>query len=184
MTTTDDIIAGTGNAYGLVFDVEMHQHLPSLTVMGMDILLNTDGPVSYEISTKEGSWRDLDMSSAADFQQSFRTVASGTTSESGLVQIQMTDFENVVLSSTERRQAFWIALNGEGLVYKNYDEGTVGSADEIKQKSSSEFELYYGRAIMHYPFVNPRQDFREQKGFVGRLWYSLDPPSPSPTGVS
>jgi len=43
--------------------------------------------------------------------------------------------------------------------------------------------LYYGRAVMHYPFSNPRQDFRDYKGFVGSLWYSLDtfPPSTSPT---
>lgn len=184
MTTTDDILAGTGNAYGLVFDVEMHQHVQTLTVLGMDILLNSDGPVSYEISTREGSWRDLDMISAASFQQPFRVVASGTTTESGLVQIHMTDFEDVIISNSERRQAFWIALHGEGLVYKNYDDRIVGSANEIKQKSSSEFDLYYGRAIMHYPFANPRQDFREHKGFVGRLWYSLDPPSQSPTVVS
>lgn len=182
MTTTNDILAGTGNSYGLVFDVEVHQHVSSsLTILGMDILVNSDDPLTYTISTTEGSWRDLDMTSAANFQQAFWTVASGTTSGNGLTTIHMTDFKDVILSSTERRQAFWIALNGDGLVYKNYDDRIVGSADEIKQKSSSEFDLYYGRAIMHYPFANPRQDFRDHKGFVGRLWYSLDTFSPSPT---
>lgn len=183
MTTTNDIVAGTGNAYGLIFDIEMHQHVSLLTILGMDILVNADGPLTYTISTTEGSWRDLDIESAVNFQQSFRTVSSGTATGNGMTKIRMIDFKDVTLSNKERRQAVWIALSGDGLVYKNYDDRIVGSADEIKQKSSSEFDLYYGRAVMHYPFSNPRQDFRDYKGFVGTLWYSLDsfPPSTSPT---
>ena len=183
MTTTNDIVAGTGNAYGLIFDIEMHQHVSLLTILGIDILVNADGPLTYTISTTEGSWRDLDIESAVNFQQSFRTVSSGTATGNGMTKIRMIDFKDVALSNKERRQAFWIAFSGDGLVYKNYDDRIVGSADEIKQKSSSEFDLYYGRAVMHYPFSNPRQDFRDYKGFVGTLWYSLDsfPPSTSPT---
>ena len=181
MTTIDDVQAGTGNSYGLIFDIEMKEQLLSLTVLGMDILLDIDGSIAYEIFTRVGSWRDLDMSLAISFQQSFESVATGTTTEGGLIRIPMDDLGDSILSSTETRRTFWISLNGEGLVYKDHDGVSLESADEMKQKSSSDFDLFYGRAIMHYPFANPRQDFQEEKGFVGRLWYSA---VPKPTEVS
>ncbi len=175
-----DVTAGRGKSYGVLFDVEATVTSLSLVVVGMDLFLDTTSPTHYEIWTKRGSWQILNNEDP-DYFMGFRQVSHGSIAGRGpseFTPIGIQDFRDVYIEGGQR-QAFWVTLSDNNLIFKN-NEGEGVSRHEIGsvvQASSGEFEVYFGAAVRAYPLENadPITDFWYNAGFFGRVWYKTTP---------
>lgn len=181
MTVSDiDVTTGRGKSYGVLFDVKSTVTSLLLVIVGMDLYLDTTSPIHYEIWTKGGSWQILNNEDP-DYFEGFRQVSHGSIVGRGpseFTAIEIQDFRDVYIEAGQR-QAFWVTLSDNDLIFKN-NEGEGVSRHEIRsvvQASSEEFEVYFGAAVRAYPLENadPMTDFWYNAGFLGRVWYKTIP---------
>ena len=187
----DDLVTGLGKSYGILFDVETTPTSSSLVIAGMDLyLVDTTLSTHYEIWTKTGSWEDIAVltTKPADYLTGFHKVSHGTITSkraaSDFSKISLQEFQDVEILGGGTRQAFYITLSDNLLLFKSYEtpHGLVSSRHEmasIVQASNTALQVYYGAAVRAYPLelADPTTDFWDNAGFVGRIWtkqYSHD----------
>ncbi|KAL3773624.1 hypothetical protein ACHAW5_008211 [Stephanodiscus triporus] len=177
VTVTDiDVTTGRGKSYGVLFDIEATQTLSSLVIAGMDLYLDKTSPTHYEIWTKQGSWQLMENENS-DYFEGFHQVSHGSITGKGpseFTKIEIKDFHEVNIEGGQR-QAFWVTLSDNNLIFKN-NEGEGVSRHEIGsvvQAASEAFNVYFGAAVRAYPLENadPMTDFWYNAGFLGRVWY-------------
>eukprot|EP00585_Thalassiosira_rotula_P017978 CAMPEP_0196207830 /NCGR_PEP_ID=MMETSP0912-20130531/8665_1 /TAXON_ID=49265 /ORGANISM="Thalassiosira rotula, Strain GSO102" /LENGTH=367 /DNA_ID=CAMNT_0041482549 /DNA_START=134 /DNA_END=1234 /DNA_ORIENTATION=+ len=200
----NDLATGRGKSYGILFDVEATpslSHSSSAVIAGMDLCV-TDTTLSthYEIWTKNGSWQEniaLTTEPAA-YLAGFRKVSNGSipgkkkgggsAQHSGVFStIPLGEFQDVKIKGGGARQAFWITLSDDILMFQSYaDEesiegesivGKIVSRHDMKrggivQALSAELRIYYGAAVRAYPLklADAATDFWDNAGFLGRIW--------------
>jgi len=188
----DASTTGQGKSFGILFDIETSQNLhpfSSMFIVNMDLYVvdtTNDLPIHYEIWTKPGSWQDNNMSAPTtnpeDYLSGFRKVSHGTISkgESSYLDdfsvISLKEFQLVQILGAGTRQAFWVTLSDNVLLFQNYETADgIASTDglgSIVQASNKELQVYYGTAVRAYPLdlADPSTDFRDNAGFMGRIW--------------
>lgn len=175
VTVTDiDVTTGRGKSYGVLFDIEAT--LSSLVIAGMDLYLDTTSPTHYETWTKQGSWQLVENENP-DYFEGFHQVSHGSITGNGpseFTKIEIKDFREVNIEGGQR-QAFWVTLSDNNLIFKN-NEGEGVSRHEIGsvvQAASEAFNVYFGAAVRAYPLENadPMTDFWYNAGFLGRIWW-------------
>ena len=176
----DDTTTNRGKSYGILFDVKtLDNGGSSIIISGMDLYLDTKSQTHYEIWTKEGSWQDVNESNP-DYFTGFRQISKGQITGKGaadFTKIELRDFEDVEIQGGGYRQAFYLTLSDNRLVFKsNAGEGMSRhemSVADVVQESSAYFEVYYGAAVRAYPLEKavPATDFWYNAGFLGRVWY-------------
>lgn len=133
------------------------------------------------IWTKKGSWRD----DADDFQEISHGTIVGTgvchaihTENCTFASIPVGEFERVELLGGAVRQSFWVTLTTDDLVSQNYeqDQEYRRELEDVIQASTPDLDVYFGASVFVYPLevADQETDFREGRGFIGRIWYSLD----------
>jgi len=168
MTTSD-------SSHGLLFDIQIHSTVSSLTIIGMDLLIEATYSVEYEIWTKRGSWQDVNETNP-EYLSGFSLISNGTINGLGTSYLSTIPFEGFRDTRIEggARQAFWVTLKESSLLVENYvgdirsDDGVV-----ITVASSPEFEVLYGSAVLRYPLerADPVSDFHRNKGFLGKIFF-------------
>ena len=189
-----DDMTNRGKSFGILFDVQTPSGgsgLTSVVISGMDLYLDmTTSKTHYEIWTKGGSWRDVvavdDENQITDYSVGFRRVSSGHITgggaSSGLTRIDIGDFEDVRVPVGGYRQAFYVTLSNDRLVFRSNvgEEGvTIGRPEmldeDVVQASAVDgsMDVYYGAAVRAYPLETavPETDFWYNAGFLGRVWY-------------
>jgi hypothetical protein len=175
-----NVTTSRGKSNGVLFDIEAAQIYSTLVIVGMDLFLDMTTPTHYEIWTKRGSWQVVE-SSHLDYFEGFRQVSHGSITGQGpseFTRIKIEDFRDVSIKGGQR-QAFWVTLSDNNLIFKNrMGEGVsrheIGS---VVQASSKEFVVFFGAAVRAYPLENadPMTDFWYNAGFLGRVWYKVMP---------
>lgn len=164
-------------AYGILFDIEANPGVSSLVISGMDLYLDTNALTHYEVWSKVGSWQDVNDANP-DYFQGFSRVSRGSVTGKGALdftKIALGDFHDVEISGGQR-QAFWVTLSDDNLVFSNF-EGEGISRHELASglvlKASEAMDVFYGAAVRAYPLelADPVTDFWYNAGFLGRLWY-------------
>ncbi len=175
-------LSGISKSHGLLFDIETNANISSLNVVSMELLIDSQGPIEYEIWTKKGSRHELDLTDP-NFYTAFYKVSEGIINASGVCEtcgfspIPLDQFQDVLIEGWRTRQAFWISLKQNSLVFQEYkEEQEIRDLQVISQIAIPEFEVYYGTAVLYEPInmVNPRQDFRGVMGFLGKIWYQAN----------
>jgi len=178
VTVSDNnMSAGRGKSYGILFDVETTPSASSLVIAGMDLYLETTSPTHIEVWTKAGSWQDVNDANP-DYSAGFRQVFHGSITGKGasdFTKIALRDFQDVEIQGGHR-QAFWVTLSDNNLVFKSHEGEGISRHEmekSIVQTSSEEFNVFYGAAVRAYPLelADPETDFWFNAGFLGRLWY-------------
>jgi len=129
-----------------------------------------------------GSWQDVVADSNPDYSEGFRRVSSGQITGRGpsdFTKIALRDFEDVEVQGGGYRQAFYLTLSDDRLVFhSNVGEGMSRhemSDGDIVQASAADgrMDVYYGTAVRAYPLERavPETDFWYNAGFLGRVWY-------------
>ena len=174
--SADGTTTGRGKSYGILFDVETSPSASSLVIAGMDLYLDTYIDTHYEIWTKSGSWQDVNVANP-DYFAGFRQVSHGKITGKGasdFTKIALRDFEDVEIQ-VGQRQAFWVTLSDNKLVFKSYEEEGISRHEmgSVVQAGKDEFKVFYGAAVRAYPLelADPVTDFWNNAGFLGRLWY-------------
>ena len=181
LTTTNGeaLVAGISKSYGIVFDIE--SLVPSLTVTGMDLYLDTSFSSRYEVWMTQGSWRD-----GAEFVE----IAHGTIDGTGVchdVHLDNCEFAPIPSDEFDRttilagqRKSFWVTLRDDDLVSHNrfvgHDQDNLEDADtDTVYVTNTEMNVYYGTAILDYPIQNadPETDYRCSRGFIGKIRYKV-----------
>jgi len=167
---------GHGKSYGILFDVEASPSASPLVIAGMGLNLDTKSETHYEIWTKAGSWQDVN-SANPDYKNGFRQVSHGRITGKGsadFTEIALNDFQDVDLPAGHR-QAFYVTLSDNNLVFQNYEEEGISRHNMVNevQLGKDEVKVYYGAAVRAYPLdvADPVTDFWNNAGFLGRLWY-------------
>lgn len=170
-----------GKSYGILFDVKTPSGGPSIVISGMDLYLDTTSQTHYEIWTKGGSWQDV-ADSNPDYSAGFRRVSGGQIAGRGasdFTRIALRDFEDVKVQGGGYRQAFYLTLSDDRLVFRsNVGEGMsrheMSEADVVQASAADgRVDVYYGAAVRAYPLERavPETDFWYNAGFLGRVWY-------------
>lgn len=202
--SSNELGRGQGKSYGIFFDVETTTSLPSsssLIIEGIDLYVaayDMTSPTHYEVWTKPGSWQEYESSQhadakskpVADYLRGFRKISHGTFTGKGqlvdgFTTIDRRQFQDVEIKGGNR-QAFWITLSDDILLFKSYYTGVdvdgegvnaiisrsemMGSS--VLQASNSVLKVYYGAAVFAYPLklVDQATDFWDNAGFLGRIW--------------
>ncbi len=184
-TTGEALVTGISKSYGIVFDIE--SLVPSLTVTGMDLYLDTSFSSRYEVWMAQGSWRD-----GAEFVE----IAHGTIDGTGVCHdvhldncefapIPGDEFDTTTIYAGERK-SFWVTLRDDDLVSHNLFVGHeqnnrfVSQQDNLEDAdtvyaTNTEMNVYYGTAILRYPIqlADPLTDYRSSRGFIGRIRYKV-----------
>lgn len=168
-----DLVYDISKAYGILFDLETGES--PLTVVSMELYLDTSFLAHYEIHTKEGSWKGKgnDLSG-------FRQVSHGSITGMGVCQqednctlatISSEEFQPILLPSMSRH-SFYVTLTTDDLIYQHLADSGGINYDDVEQASDSELTVYKGAAVLKYPLelADPTTDFRPG-GFIGRLIY-------------
>lgn len=169
-----------GKSYGILFDVEVNPSVASVVISSMDLYLDTKAIAHYEIWSKVGSWQDVDdvNQDSKDYFEGFARVSHGSVTGKGpldFTKIPLSDFHDIEIPGGHR-QAFYLTLTDDSLVFSNYDGENVSRhelASGLVQKSTEVINLFYGTAVRAYPLerADPQTDFWYNAGFLGRLWY-------------
>lgn len=175
-------LSGISKSHGLLFDIETNSNISSLNVVSMELLIDSQGPIEYEIWTMNGSRHELDLTDP-NFFTAFYKVSEGILNASGVCEtcgfssIPLDQFQDVLIEGWRTRQAFWISLKQNTLVFQEYeDQKESHNLQVISQVATPEFEIYYGTAVLFEPInmVNPKLDFRGVMGFLGKIWYQAN----------
>ena len=145
-------MAGSSNSHGLLFDIQIHSNVSSLTIVGMDLLLEAAYSVEYEIWTKAGSWQDVfgNETNNQNYRSGFRQVSNGTINVVGtsdLSIIPLEQFRDVTIQGGAR-QAFWVTLKESSLLFQNHGRSIRSYDAEMLLTSSPKFEVFYGLAVL------------------------------------
>jgi len=175
-------LSGISKSHGLLFDIETNSNISSLNIVSMELLIDSQGPIEYEIWTMKGSRHELDLTDP-NFFTAFYKVSEGILNANGVCEtcgfssIPLDQFQDVLIEGWRTRQAFWISLKQNTLIFQEYeDEKESHNLQVISQFATPEFEIYYGTAVLFEPInvVNPKLDFRGVMGFLGKIWYQAN----------
>eukprot|EP00581_Thalassiosira_minuscula_P013151 CAMPEP_0183729392 /NCGR_PEP_ID=MMETSP0737-20130205/30126_1 /TAXON_ID=385413 /ORGANISM="Thalassiosira miniscula, Strain CCMP1093" /LENGTH=1010 /DNA_ID=CAMNT_0025961555 /DNA_START=121 /DNA_END=3150 /DNA_ORIENTATION=+ len=163
----DGTSEGRSKSYGILFDVESFDSSLPVVIAGMDLYLDSSTSTHYEIWTKSGSWQNVNTGNP-DYKHGFRQISHGTIIGKGsseFTKIPLGDFEDVELIVGER-QAFWVTLSDNMLVFKNYEASGIsrhemGNFIQAGEYGKDEFQIFYGAAVRAYPLesADPVADF-------------------------
>ena len=167
-----------------MFDVEMNSNVSSAVISGMDLYLDTTSSTHYEVWVKPGSWQNVDKTNPEYFK-GFHQLSHGTIEGKGLCKanslkscafstIPIQDFQDITLSKGGAwRAAFYVTLNTDSMLLRNGEGSSKHKMANVVQSSNDEFQVFYGAGVLTYPlqFADPVTDVRNNKGFLGRLWY-------------
>ena len=138
--------------------------------------------------TKEGSWKNpggMDSHDISGFREVSHGIVDGTgvchashSEDCNFASIPMENFESVVIGGGGSRQSFYVSLTTDDLISQDYmrDNERHRFLGDVLYASSPELDVYYGASVLAYPLglADPNTDFRDGKGFIGKLWYQTN----------
>ena len=126
----DELVEGTAQSYGLVFEAATRADAETLLVTGLDIYASVAGEVTYEVRSKEGGWEGFEGDVDA-----FPVVAAGTAASRGKCEdaadceghfIPVTgDFSDLAIKGGGGSRSFYIALTTNELLFSRPLEAGV-----------------------------------------------------------
>ena len=180
MTTlaADDLLASSGgSSHGVLFDVRVRANLTSVTIVGMDVLIEPTRPIAYEIWTKPGSWQDVPVAAAGarrDYRAGFQLVSNGTVDGQGISALAPLDGFASIEVPGDARQAFWVTLQEDGLRFQNFGPAAKLVDGGIAVASSPHLDVLYGTAVSAYPLEDADSEhFLDHRGFLGTIFYTV-----------
>lgn len=171
----DVLMTTSSSSHGLLFDIQIHSNVPSVTIVGLDMLIEATYPVGYEIYTKTGSWQDNET--YPEYHSAFHLISNGTIRGAGtsdLSRIPLDEFRDVMILGGAT-QSFYVSLNESSLLVQNYiQEARIDDGVLATLASTPELDILYGSAVLQHPLdsADPMRDFHSHKGFLGRIFYT------------
>ena len=183
-TITSEVMKnGRGEtSFGILFDVTINSNSSSVTIMGVNLLIEAPYEVEYEVYSKPGSWQNVNETNP-DYMEGFELVSNGVVNGTGtstFSTIPLDQFENIAAQGGTQ-QAFYVTTKENTLRVI-----TMESAPPVLT-STPEFEVLFGSSVMQYPLFGPAVDpfsgsyLREDRAFLGRIHYAV---AVSPDGTS